>query len=261
LDAPAVAVLWQAFFARSLHADVRWPAFVALGGSVWLIYAVDRLLDSLRIEAAPVASRHRFYRVHWWSALSGSGAVIILLAVACSYLSIRVLRNGVMMASLVAIYFLVVHAAPRPLRHWWPKEIAVGILFTLGTCLATWTKLGPAQSLVIRPAILFASLCSLNCVAIEFWEWKHLRGIASAPPHLCTVWMGRRLPYLAFLIAIVSCTLLWVPVLRPFFAPLVLSALAFWWLDQNSNRLSTDALRVLADVSLLTPLLLLRLGN
>jgi hypothetical protein len=139
--------------------------------------------------------------------------------------------------------------------------LAVGVLFTLGTCLATWTKLGPAQSIVIRPAILFATLCSLNCVAIEFWEWKHLRGIAGAPPHRWTIWMGRRLPYLALLIAIVSCTLLAAPAFRPFFAPTVLSALAFWWLDQNSSRLSTDALRVLADVSLLTPLLLLRLWN
>lgn len=257
LDAPTVAVLWQAFLARCLHADLRWPAYVALGASVWLIYVTDRLLDSLQTGDAPITTRHRFYRVHWWTALCVCAAVLLVLAVTCCYLNSSVLRNGVVMASLVAVYFLGVHAAPRHLRRWWPKELAVGVLFTLGTCLATWTKLGPDWYAVIPPAILFAALCSLNCVAIEFWEWKRLRGISSAPPHRCTVWIGRRLSGLALFVTIVACALLGLPVFRPFFAPTAVSALALWWLDQNSGRLSLDALRVLADVSLLTPLLLL----
>jgi hypothetical protein len=260
LDAPSVAVLWQVFLARSLHADVRWPAFIALGASVWLIYVADRLLDSLQTEEAPMTARHRFYRVHWWTALRVCAVVIFVLAITCCYLNSSVLRNGVIMASLVAIYFFGVHAAPRHLRRWWPKELAVGVLFTLGTCLATWTQLGRERYTIIPPAILFASLCSLNCVAIEFWEWKRLRG-SNASPHLWTIWMGRRLSGLALYVAIVSCALLAMPEFRPFFAPTALSALALYWLDQSSSRLSLDTLRVLADVSLLTPLLLLGFGR
>jgi hypothetical protein len=260
LDAPTVAVLWQAFLARCLHAYVRWPAFIALGASVWLIYAADRLLDSLQADSVPITPRHRFYRVHWWTALRVCAVVLLVLAVTCCYLNASVLRNGIIMASLVALYFLGVHAAPRHFQRWWPKELAVGVLFTLGTSLATWTKLGPERSAIIPPAILFASLCSLNCVAIEFWEWTRLRGSGGAP-HLWTIWIGRRLSGLALFVTIVAGTLLVLPALRPFFAPTALSALALWWLDQNSSRLSLDALRVLADVSLLTPLLLLGLGH
>lgn len=257
LDAPTVAVLWQAFLARCLHADVRWPAFVALGASVWLIYVADRLLDSLQSEEGPITPRHRFYRVHWRTALRVCGAVLVVLAIACCYLNAAVLRDGVIMASFVAIYFLGVHAAPGHSRRWWPKELVVGVLFTLGTCLATWTKLGADRYAVIPSAVLFASLCSLNCVAIEFWEWNRLHGNSSAPPHFWTIWIGRRLSGLALFVAAVSCALAALPALRPFFVSIALSALALWWLDQNRSRVSLDALRVLADVSLLSPLLLL----
>jgi hypothetical protein len=260
LDAPAVAILWQAFLARCLHADVRWPAFVALGASVWLIYVADRLLDAFKNDSV-IAPRHRFYRLHWWTTLQIFAAMLLVLGLVCSYLNIYVLRNGVVMASFVAIYFGAVHAAPRRLRHWWPKELAVGILFTAGTCLATWTKLGHEQSLIILPAIFFASLCSINCVAIEFWEWRRLRGRSGATPHLWTGWMGRRLSRVAIFLVIASCALLSSSALRPFFAPIMLSALSFWWLDRNSGRLSMDALRVLADVALLTPLLLFGFGR
>jgi hypothetical protein len=261
LDAPAVAVLWQAFLARSLHADLRWPASVALAASVWLIYVADRLLDSLQPAGAAITPRHQFYRVHWWTVVPGAAAVVLLLTIACCRLNAQVLRNGMIMASLVGMYFFAVHAAPRRLRPRWPKELAVGILFTLGTCLATWTKLGASQSVVIPPAILFACLCALNCVAIEFWEWTRLGDMSSARPHVFTLWIGRHLKHLALFVAIASCALLAIPALRAFFVPTALSALAFWWLDQNSRRLSTDALRVLADVSLLTPLLLLGFGH
>jgi hypothetical protein len=43
------------------------------------------------------------------------------------------------------------------------------------------------------------------------------------------------------------------------FAAIFVSALAFLWLDAERDRLSADLLRVLADVPLLSPLLLLRL--
>ncbi|MGC2662187.1 MAG: hypothetical protein WA324_29855 [Bryobacteraceae bacterium] len=260
LDAPAVAILWQAFLARRLHADVRWPAFVALGASVWLIYVADRLLDAFKNDRV-IAPRHRFYRLHWWTTLKIFAAMLLVLGLVCSYLNIYVLRNGIVMASFVAIYFAAVHVSPPRLRHWWPKELAVGVLFSAGTCLATWSKLDHEQSLIIVPALFFASLCSMNCVAIEFWEWRRLRRVSGVAPHLYTVWMGPRLSRMSLLLLIASCGLLGSSAFRPFFAPTALSALSFWWLDRNSERLSMDALRVLADVALLTPLLLFGFGR
>lgn len=47
--------------------------------------------------------------------------------------------------------------------------------------------------------------------------------------------------------------------LRPLFFAALLSAAAILWLDHSRQRLSTEALRVLADVSLLSPLLVLLL--
>ena len=260
LDAPLVAVLWQGYFAKQLHADVHWPAFVALAAAVWLIYVADRILDSRRqhIDGSSTA-RHNFYREHSRLVFRGVAIAGFALAFACYFLSRNVMRNGLVTALLVAIYFLVVHAAPQHVQDWWPKELAVGILFAVGTCLATWTKLGVARDILIAPAALFAILCWLNCVAIEFWEWKRLRNMSSARPHPWTLWIGAHVPGVALSIAAASCGLLAIHSLRPLFGATVLSAFAFLWLDQQSDRFSADALRVLADVTLLTPALLLGL--
>jgi hypothetical protein len=255
-DAPLVAVLWQAFFAKRLHVDIRWPAFVALAISVWVIYVADRMLDGLKADGITGSRRHDFYRRYWWNVLRATAAALIVLAVSCHFLNSMVIRNGIILAGIVSIYFVLVHVAPQRFQRWWPKELAVGILFAVGTSLATWTKLGTSRKILIVPAALFAMLCWLNCVAIEFWEWKRIRGMA-APPHPWTVWMGARLPKVALLVAAVSTSLLAVDGLALLSGASILSAIGFLWLHRQSDRLPTDTLRVLADVSLLTPALLL----
>ena len=46
LDAPAVALLWQIFFARCFHAKLEPLPSVLLVLAVWLIYAADRTIDA-----------------------------------------------------------------------------------------------------------------------------------------------------------------------------------------------------------------------
>ena len=57
LDAPTVATVWTLYIASAahLHLPLRLP--VAMFSSVWLLYAVDRLLDS-RILATPQGRAH-----------------------------------------------------------------------------------------------------------------------------------------------------------------------------------------------------------
>lgn len=45
LDAPAVALVWQDFLARTFGIPLRMPARLVLGLTVWAIYLGDRLLD------------------------------------------------------------------------------------------------------------------------------------------------------------------------------------------------------------------------
>lgn len=260
LDAPLVALLWQTLFSRCLDVHIRWPATVALALSTWIIYVVDRLLDARTPSAATLSRRHEFSRQHgklmFWSA----GLVIPILLWSCLHLKPVVFRNGLWMLAAVTLYLVIVHTAPERLRSLWPKEVAVGVLFTLGTCLATWSLAGDVETndqrqILIAPALLFAALCSLNCIAIEFWEWR--RSGETATIHPLTAWAGVRLPWIASTIAAASLVLLPFEPPRPVFVAGLLSAATFVWLSARSDSLPLDTLRLLADAALLSPVLLL----
>ena len=259
LDAPLVAILWQALFARCFDAPVTGAAFAALAIAVWFIYVSDRLLDALRGDGDEAVPRHRFYQRNW--GVLGLCATLGLgvLGWICARLDARVLHNGFAMLATVLAYFVMVHLAPDAIRRFWPKELVVGVLFAMGTCLATWTRTSEAGREMLLPALLFATLCWLNCIAIEYWEWSRYGQAIDKTPHVLTLWIGRRLQWAAFAICIFAAILAAGPGtgLRPLFFAALLSAAAILWLDHRRRHLSTEALRVLADISLLSPLLIL----
>src|SRR6185312_7343419 len=171
LDAPLVALLWQTLLQRSLGAPFHLAASATLAISVWFIYVSDRLLDALRWRSGDIAPRHLFYRRHWRPLATVAFAGLLLLTWLSTQIDPEMRRNGFILLSAVVGYFLIVHLGPGTLRKFWPKEIAVGFIFSLGTCLPAWTLKPTAHTEMLAPALLFAALCTLNCMAIEFWEW------------------------------------------------------------------------------------------
>ena len=55
LDAPAVALVWQIFFARLLGVPLQTHHHVMLGMVTWVVYAADRWMEGLEIDPARVA--------------------------------------------------------------------------------------------------------------------------------------------------------------------------------------------------------------
>ena len=249
IDAPIVAFLWQILFARCFHASIHAAATLLLVLAVWLIYAADRMLDARREAPKTSATktlrlpRHEFYRRHWmvvtpvWIAVLGVAGWL-----AFTRLPLEIFERGTLLAAVVGIYFFAVHR----LGWTWPKELAVGVLFALGTSLAVWSQVRSAVD--VATIILFSCLCWINCVAIENWEHQR-RDPAKWP-------VGAA----ALCVAIATVPLICAhrPVLSGAEA---FSALAFFALDRGRNRFSPDALRVLADVALLSPLLFLPIAG
>lgn len=261
LDAPAVAVLWQVLFARCFSVSLAPAALAVLALTVWLIYIADRILDALHPSPAlPAPARHAFCREHWNAMGVALLAGLFKLGGLCAHLPFILLRNGTLLAVAVALYFGIVHMRPLTLRPFWPKEVVVGALFCLGTCLAPWTATPTElRREMLLPAFLFASLCVLNCVAIEFWEWNGCSSFWGESPHPATIWMGRRAAQLSLTIAIVAAFALSIcpPQQDRLFLALLLSSLALFALAKNSRRFTVPSCRVLADVALLTPLVTL----
>ena len=160
----------------------------------------------------------------------------------------------------IGAYFAVVHWGSLKVRRYWPKEIVVGCLFSVGTCLAVWTESAPGSQIQIAlPALLFAALCSLNCVAIEYWEWDSRSASWPSQPSPLSLWMGRRVGPLSLITTGASIILLFTSNIdtRPLFIAIAFSSLALFQLSRPFRRLTASSRRVLADAALLTPLLLL----
>jgi hypothetical protein len=219
---------------------VHWPPALLLFLTVWLIYVADRLLDTRNPNAS--TPRHQFYRRNfqfaatvWILVLAGTAAMVIW------GLANPVLLRGVAMLAAVFLYLGVVHCLPS--RGGWMglKEGAVGVLFALGTSLPVWERIRSAHDALT--IALFSLLCCLNCIAIEQWE--------SSREH-----PGLPVAAIAGIVAVAGLVLLHHD--RPILSGAEAASLfALVLLDGLHHKLSRDALRVLADVALLTPLVFL----
>lgn len=233
LDAPVVALLWQILFARCFHARINLLPSLLLVLAVWLIYAADRTLDAW--TGSSERPRHEFYRRNWktllplWILVFAAGS-----ALAWTRLTTELFYSGVALGAAVVLYFSLLHLGIFQKT----KEAAVAILFGLGATLSAWPNVRTAAD--IEAIILFSCLCWINCVAIEHWEGESKWPIAAA----------------AGFVALAAVLLLFSS--RPILGGAVAaSALCFVLLDCARRHFSRDALRVLADVALLSPLFLL----
>jgi hypothetical protein len=242
LDAPVVAILWQILFVRCFHGSLGMLPAALLAVAVWLIYVADRTLDAWRgIPGTTEQPRHEFYRRHWravlpvWIAALATGGWL-----AWSRLPGPLFVEGAVVASGTGLYLAVVHLAPGMLQRAGSKESAVAVLFGLGASLAAWP--GVQTTSDVLTILMFSCLCWMNCTAIDDWE----RGQE----------LRQSVILAAGLMALITACLLrdHRPILG---AAETAGALGLVLLDRLRGRYSPEALRVLADVVLLTPIVFL----
>jgi len=243
LDAPLVALVWLAAFDRSTGAHLPVEDYVLLGLAVWTIYVADRLLDVRRVRDWSLApARHRFYARHAAGfAAAATVAVLTGLTMAIATLPPYVWMSGAVIGGLAAIYL------PRPGRLGLPKEFYIGVLFSLGTVCAAGKHLGPREGVA---AGLFALLCMANCVTIGRREAVSDR--VNDPSALCcrAPRLAARLNWLLGGLALAGLILgggLGISI--------SLAAAGMWILREVESRVPAELHRVLADVTLLSPLL------
>jgi hypothetical protein len=241
LDAPAVAVVWQRFLAARLGVAVPWTGTLPLGITDWGVYLADRWLDARRGEATELAERHRFAGRHPWL-IAGLAALALATAgvLALVVLPLQVDAAGVAVGVVMAAYFLAVHLGLLPGNRTGLKELLVGSLFAAGVVLAIAVR-RPDDWRMWLPALLaLGALFTMNCSLISFWE--------AAP--------DRPLP----IGCVVNAATLGAIVAAWYCEAAVSAAVALAWiglmlLHVLRRPLGPHRVRVLADVTLLTPLL------
>ena len=258
LDAPLVALIWQRWWAHWGGVRLMWREEAILGLGVWMIYVGDRLADTApRASADHRTARHRFYHGQRRNMMPVAAAVFFALAWFTPWLlPVEEFFAGLGLLALAGGYFWLIHRRTR--RGWshiLPKEAAVGGMFAAGSAffvLGRMTSFAPAWMLAVP---LFGALCFCNCALITRWEENplDLRDASS----LLNAFPGMT-AHLAGICLCIALIALAGAVIFPaggVLAPIGVSALLLAALDHRRNLLSTDGLRVLADVALLTPLL------
>ncbi|MGH8101771.1 MAG: hypothetical protein ACREIW_10780 [Chthoniobacterales bacterium] len=254
LDAPLVAICWQWLFARSFHFILTAPEMAALFLTAWFIYLVDRFSDSIFLAAdVPKSAREVFCQEHrqLWFFL-----VLSIALVDAGFVWFRLdsvtRTNGLILSTAAVLYLLVNNRFSRIWTFVPIKEITIGILFAAGTLLVFASHLTGARWTIGSAAMLFAVLCSLNCISIAFWE-RNL-DLAQSKHSLATLWPRARslAPIVSTIVAVVSALLGFLdPRLYALSICLGFSALLLALL--NFLPFSRDERTALADLVLLTP--------
>ncbi len=262
LDAPAIAVLWLLLFSRALGVGVPRTETAVLAMAVWLIYVADRILDSFReSEREPLAPRHWFYREYRAAFVAPFCAILLLAAwLAWTRLDERTLRGGVALGAMVAAYFGVVHLSGSRAQRWFPKELAVALLFCAGTCLPIFTRLRQVRSAEIAAFVAFVLVAWMNTALIEYTEWITLREGGAEPPAALTVAIARWAAPLGIAVGVLALGALAAPGfhgLRPVLLAEAGSALALAAIGASWKRVSSPVLRISADAVLCTPAVML----
>jgi hypothetical protein len=276
LDAPLVAVAWLWLFARTFRIPLQTGNSVALFLTAWLIYLGDRLADSASLEPdGPQSQRQQFCRRHrkLWiimiALVAGFDAYIIWRTTAT-----ETFLAGAVVGGLALIYLVLNHPLGLIWRSLPAKEMAIGLLFAVGTLVALLPTLKAVTAGLAVPAVLFAALCALNCISIASWE----RELDQAQGKISVATRHPGFTRLTALICgVLAGTSLAVAIIQDVAAPLLacisMSALLLAWLNASAdieegrfrnrprrfvNRRSLgidrDQRTALADLVLLTPI-------
>lgn len=259
LDAPLVALAWLHIFAKTWRLGYHpWQAYLCLGLAVWVIYVADRLLD-VSLHGASVNDlepRHRFHqRYRKWMVTGLILSVIVATNIVLTGMPRAIFMYLALGGVLVAGFFgLSMLASQDHKEVALSKNIIAGLTFAFGTAMTAHlyrAQFGFSELILSREFICFAILCVLNISAIDFWEHSaHSDDVeVKASDELSVTLPLVLLGFSALMFAIQDTAT------RPFYYAILTGAALMYVLNRKRAEFSMDALRVLADVALIAPLL------
>ena len=243
LDAPMIGVSWYIYFSKySNDSYFNNLNCLILFTSIWLGYALDRLLDVRSRKIAELfSSRHKFCKnneIILWKIWT---LVFIFTIFLCLFtLNSENIFAGLVIVSIIALYNIV---NQRFSNRGLPKEICVALIFSYGT---NFFIEAPNKSINV---INFGLLCFINCIIIAYkdkYEDRKAKFISWA----------HQLDSLTILIFItVSCIYFYISI-GEIINPLLLTCLGCLALYSLSNYLSSAQFRLSTEtIYILIPLL------
>ena len=258
LDAPLVSIAWLGLFARIFHCNFAAGHGVVLFLTAWLIYLADRFADSRSLaDDVQRSLRHAFclqHRRRWLAAIlmiGATDAIAIWTTIDAGTALVGGVVGTLALAHLLLNYSLGGAWPPLPL-----KECTVGLVFAMGTLVALFPFPQPLPSSLLISAAFFAGLCTLNCISIAFWERELDEAQSKVSFATRFPALGRR--WVIVLVIFAGAAAVGAVICRdtgPLLGCVSLSSLFLGLIDRSRDRIDRDQRTALADLALLTPLL------
>lgn len=260
LDAPLVALVWQAFFARLLDVSLPPAARLILVFTVWLAYVADRWLDGRQMPAgSAVTLRHRFAQRHarpiavaWLLVFIGD---VLLALIGLSRME---LLKGVGMGAAVLLYLTLIHlpALRKPLGS--VKELLVAALFSAGCLFFVAIRLPAVSQAVVICFFSLTGIALFNCLAVSAWERaEDARQTQSSMAIHWRIQPGT-LGTILVILGMVFAVMAFLTVRQPLFWLAVAGMISTFGMRLLIRLdLPPEVRRLLADIALLSPLLFL----
>ncbi|MGE0586948.1 MAG: UbiA family prenyltransferase [Cyclobacteriaceae bacterium] len=163
VDVALGAVVSCLFLCSAFGVSVSWQTVLCLGLVVWLIYTVDHLLDAKRMKTGATTPRHQFHSINfkimsWLTVVGAAVAAFLLLAI-----ETEILIVGVVLATLVMIYFLLLK------RLSVAKEIFGAVLYFSGVMIPVIAT-PPGADFLAMPGAMFFLLVLINLVLFSWFD-------------------------------------------------------------------------------------------
>lgn len=244
LDAPLVAVAWQALLAESFGRALGWERRALVFACVWLGYTADRLLDA-RSRHAESSARHDWHRGRA-TEIGAAWVATLLAALALAWRSLEAAEwmAGLALAAAAVAYAGAAQANRGARAEPFLKTIGVGALVAAAAALYSirWDAIDSPTALALAAMV---ALFSLNCLALRRWELRE-----RAQP-------GRVERASAAAVALGALGLIGSGEQRPAGVAVLLSLLALGAIEARRSRVGEELSRTLADVALMSPFLIL----
>lgn len=244
LDAPLVAVAWQALLAESFGRALGWERRALVFACVWLGYTADRWLD-VRSRDAESSARHDWHRQRARE-VGAAWVATLLAALALAWHSLDAAEwmAGLALAAASVVYAGAAQAQGGARAEPFLKTIGVGALVAAAAALYSvrWRAVDGQTALTLAALV---ALFSLNCLALRRWERPD-----RAPPS--RVEIGS-----AAAVALGALGLFGSGPQRPAGVAVLLSLLALGAIEARRSRVGEELSRTLADVALMSPFLIL----
>ena len=140
----------------------------------WCGYVADRLLDIKRYQSNQLMPlRHKILSEHLLTILI-AGTTIALVTIVTILLAFTSgeIYYGVLGLLLSGGYAAITQIFPRFMRTYFPRELAVSVLFSIGSLYLVWVNIEhrAALHLFVVCLLLMLIACLCNSISISYWD-------------------------------------------------------------------------------------------